>query len=210
MNKPLQGKAVAVLIDTEYIPFEVEHYEKFFTELGARVDFLSLLWGKKEKMIIGDIADPDTPISKIHTMTVTKDVADYNAEDYAIVLCAANYVAVRLREIPPMGSLGSIAELDTPPAVKFFANAMKRKDIVKGCLCHALWILTPVPELLDGRKVICHTVVLADIHNAGGVFMPDPSRVVVDDDLVTARSSADLESYTKALMETYMRINNEN
>jgi protease I len=84
---------------------------------------------------------------------------------------------------------------------------MKNKKIVKGALCHALWLLTPVPELLKGRKVICHTVVLADVHNAGAVFVPDPSGVVVDDDLVTGRSSANLEDYADALVATYKIIN---
>ncbi|MDR3020449.1 MAG: DJ-1/PfpI family protein [Treponema sp.] len=207
MDKILQGKAVAVLIDTEYISREVEHYKEFFPALGARVDFLSLLWGKNQKKIICDITNADDPVSQVHTMVVDKDVGNFNPNDYAIVIVAANYVSCRLREIPPMGNFGSIEELPTPPAVKFFADAMKNKKIVKGALCHALWLLTPVPELLKGRKVICHTVVLADIHNAGAVFTPDPSGVVIDDDLVTGRSSAELEDYANALLAVYKKIN---
>jgi hypothetical protein len=30
------------------------------------------------------------------------------------------------------------------------------------------------PDLLKGRKVMCHTVVLADIINAGGVYLLMP------------------------------------
>jgi protease I len=207
MGQFLQGKAVAVLIDTEYIKDEVEHYQKFFSNLGARVDFLSLLWGAKEKKIICDITDADNPERQIHTMVVTKDVKDYKPDDYAIVLVAANYVACRLREIPPMHSLGSIEELGTPPAVRFFAEAMRNKQIVKGTLCHSLWLLTPVPELLKGRKVTCHTVVLADVHNAGAIFVPDPTHVVTDHDLVSARAVADLELYTDALLAAYQNLN---
>ncbi len=207
MMKILKGKSVAVLIDTEYISFEVEHYKKYFTALGAKVDFLSLLWGQKEKRIICDITDADNPEEQIHTMVVNKDVADCNPNDYAIVLVAANYVACRLREIPPMHSLGSVDELRTPPAVRFFAGAMMNKKIVKGTLCHSLWLLTPVPELLKGRKVTCHTVVLADVHNAGAVFVPDPSHIVVDNDLVTGRSAADLEDYTRTITATYIKLN---
>ena len=105
-----------------------------------------------------------------------------------------------------MFSLGSLKQLRTPPAVRFFASAMMNRDIVKGALCHGLWILTPTPELLAGRKVICHTVVLADVHNAGGVFVPDPSHIVIDDDLVTGRSAADFEAYTQALLTTYAKL----
>jgi protease I len=168
-----------------------------------------VLGGDKERKIICDITDTDNPEDHIHTMIVNKDVDNYNPNDYAIILVAANYVACRLREIPPMHSLGSVAELRTPPAVRFFAAAMMNKKIVKGALCHSLWLLTPVPELLRGRLVTCHTVVLADIHNAGAVFVPDPSHVVVDNDLVTGRSAADLEDYTRTLAATYLKLNSK-
>lgn len=208
MPNRLKGKKVAVLVETEYIHDEIEHYRNVFAEKGAQVDFMANLWGKKSQKFICDITDPDQPQDHIHTMTCDIDVDSRNPNDYAIILVAANYVACRLREIPPMRSLGSVEHLKTPPAVRFFAAAMLNKNIVKGALCHGLWLLTPVPELLRGRRVICHTVVLADIHNAGGVFEPDPSHVVVDDDLVTARSAGDLGAYTKALLETYEAVQN--
>ena len=88
------------------------------------------------------------------------------------------------------------------------AGAMMNPQIVKGALCHALWILTPAPELLKGRKVICHTVALADVLYAGGIYVPDPMYVVVDRDLVTARSAADLELYTEILLATYYKLSN--
>src|SRR5690606_2031256 len=138
----------------------------------------------------------------IHALTVDRCVTQTNVNDFDIILCAANYVAVRLREIPPMGSLGSPELVNQAPAVRFFADAMANPRIVKGALCHALWILTPNPPLLKGRKVICHTVVLADILNAGATFVPEPSHVVVDRDLVTARSFADIEAYFEALVRT--------
>lgn len=206
MTDRLQGKKVAVLVETEYIHEEVKHYKKVFSAEGAQVDFMANLWGKESQKFICDITDPDNPQDQIHTMTCELDVAACNPNDYAIILVAANYVACRLREIPPMHSLGSVETLKTPPAVRFFASAMMNRNIVKGALCHGLWLLTPVPELLQGRRVICHSVVLADIHNAGGVFVPSPSHVVVDDDLVTARSAMDLDAYTATILETYEAI----
>jgi protease I len=122
-------------------------------------------------------------------------------DDYDAVIMAANYCSVRLREIPPMGSLGSCDLTRTAPAVQFYGKAMKNKKIVKGAMCHALWILTPMPELLKGRRVICHTVILADVCNAGAVFVPDEKEVVVDDDLVTARSAANLKAYVDAIVK---------
>jgi protease I len=205
MEKLLAGKRVAVLVETEFIPEELDCYQTRFPELGAQVDLLTYLWGKPQRELISDIDSPDKPVKGIRILTVTKDVADANPEDYDIVIMVANYCAVRLREIMPMGSLGSIAEIATPPAVRFFARAMENRRIIKAAMCHALWILTPRPDLLKGRKVICHTVVLADIHNAGATYQPGPSHVVIDEDLVTARSAADLDAYFQAIVATVIQ-----
>jgi len=198
IDKILKGKKAAVLVETEYIPMEINYYKTMFPLLGAEVDFLTYLWGEKERILVSDVTEPG---EMSQTMTVDKDVADYNAANYDIVIMAANYCAVRLREIPPMGSLGSPELTRTAPAVDFFAMAMKNKRIIKGAMCHALWILTPVPELLKGRRVICHTVVLADIYNAGAIFVPDEKQYVIDDDLVTARSAANLTEFFNAIVE---------
>lgn len=202
MDKVLQGKKVAVLVETEYIAQEVAYYKSFFTAQGAEVDFMTYLLGKPERTIVSDVTEVG---QKVETMLVKKEIADCNPNDYAIVITAANYVACRLREIPPMGSLGSTELLRSPAAVRFMAGAMMNPQIVKGALCHALWILTPVPELLRGRKVICHTVVLADVCNAGGIYVPDESHVVVDRDLVTGRSAQDLQLYCDTLLATYRK-----
>ena len=192
--KPLTGKKVAVLTEHEFIPEEMDYYRIGFQVLGAEVEFLTSLWGNPDRTLVADVTDPVVP----RTMKVTIDVASCRADDYDIVIQAANYTAVRLREIPPMGSFGSPEETRKAPAVRFFADAMRNKQIIKGAMCHGLWILTPYPELLKGRRVICHTVVLADIHNAGATYVPE--YVVVDDDLVTARSAANLKEYFEALV----------
>jgi protease I len=201
-TKPLLGKKVAVLLETEYIPAEINYYKIGFSVLGAEVDFLSYIWPAENpngKRIL--VSDVDNPTKQLHYLEVDKDVADYDPNGYDIVLIAANYCSVRLREILPKGSIGCPEELDTPPAVQFYKKAMENKRIVKGALCHGLWILTPCPEVLRGRRVICHTVVLADIVNAGATFVGNEGYVVVDDDLVTARSSANIQEYFDKIVE---------
>lgn len=201
-NKPLAGKKVAVLVETEFISDEVEFYQHRIPELGGEVQFLAYLWGKASMDLMNDIDSPDRPITDARRLTVTHCVTEKDADEFDVVICAANYVAVRLREIPPMGSLASPGAVGDAPAVKFFAKAMTNKRIIKGAMCHALWLLTPRPDLLRNRRVICHTVVLADVINAGAVYIPATSHVVVDDDLVTARSFADVEDYFKAIVDT--------
>lgn len=203
MDRVLEGRKVAVLVETEYIAEEIAFYKEFFPALGAKVDFMTYLLGKPERTIVSDVTEENQPIQ---TMLIKKEIAECNPNDYAIVITAANYVACRLREIPPMGSLGNINLLRSPAAVRFMASAMMNPNIVKGAMCHALWILTPVPELLKDRKVICHTVVLADVVNAGAIYVPEESHIVVDKDLVTARSAGDLQAYGETLVATYLKI----
>lgn len=192
----LDGTRVAVLTETEFIPAEMTYYRDRFTELGATVTFATNLWCKPSRDLVADVTEPGAIPA---TLTVNVDVASLVPSNFDIVLQAANYTAVRLREIPPMGSHGSVAKTREAPAVRFFAEAMRDKRIVKGALCHGLWILTPYPELLAARRVMCHTVVLSDIHNAGAYYVANQGEVIVDDDLVTARSAANLAEYVDAI-----------
>lgn len=204
-KRPLDGRKVAVLVESEYIHDEIEYYKERFAELGAEVHIMSYLWGEKSKRFVCDIDSPERPVGDIHTMEVDIDVTNVDVNDYDIVLMAANYCSVRLREIPPMGSHGSPELARKAPAVKFFREAMLNPNIIKGALCHALWILTPNPELLKGRRVICHSVILADVVNAGGIFTSTPNEIVVDGDLVTGRSAKNLEAYVDAIVEQVIK-----
>lgn len=195
----LHGKKIAVIVESEYIPEEINIYRNRFADHGATVDLVSMLWGQKKATFLSaiDPLDADALQQTPKPLEVFIDVAEVDLDDYAAVVMAANYTSVRLRDFtPPNGSDGKPLPI-TPdmvrrsPVVQFFGRAMRDPRIVKGALCHGLWILTPTPELLAGRKVICHEVVLADIVNAGGIFTPDPSNVVVDGDLVTGHSKAE-------------------
>ena len=55
MDKSLKGKKVAVLVETEYIPEEVNYYQTFFSQKEAQVDFLTQLWGKPERVLVSDV-----------------------------------------------------------------------------------------------------------------------------------------------------------
>jgi protease I len=189
VSNPLEGRRVGVLVESEFIPGEIRTYQERFSELGAQVELISRLWGQPSQRFISDVeTEGGTP----EVLEVDIDLSDREVEDYDAIVMAANYTSVRLRyfESPPGTPLSASGVRDAP-AVRFFAQAMMNAGIVKGALCHGLWILTPVPELLTSRRVICHEVVLADVLNAGGVYVPpdDHNRsVVVDGDLVTGRS----------------------
>ena len=191
-KKVLQGKKIAVLVESEFIPEEIKQYQDLFGALGAEVDLMSDLWGQSSITFVSDVSKPD---EKPETLEVNIDFKNINLDDYAAVIMAANYPSVRLRWFePPAGQSRSPDMVRQAPAVRFFTGAMRDKRLVKAAPCHGLWILTPVPELLAGRKITCNPVVLADIINAGATYVPAAldeawdRQVVVDDDLITTPS----------------------
>jgi protease I len=206
-TKTLAGNKIAVLVETEFIPEEIEAYQKRFTELGATVHLMSRLWGQESTRFVSDVDD----VSKSpQYLDVNIDFKNVDINDYAAVIMAANYTSVRLRYFqPPEGQPISPEQVRTAPAVQFFAKAMANPKIVKGFLCHGLWILTPMPELLKGRRVICHEVVIADITNAGAIYVPpppdsqpnDPRNIVVDGDMVTGRAGHDVDAFIDAIAQ---------
>jgi protease I len=183
----LTGRKVAILIESEFIQEEIDAYTDRFGALGAEVHFLSRLWGNRDLTFLSDAVNDPSRIAR--PFTVSRDLSDTHPDDYDAVIMAANYTSVRLRQFDtPVGERPSPELTRTAPAVQFFARAMSNRRIVKGALCHGLWILTPCPDVLSGREVICHEVVLADVTNAGGVYVWTPTGVHVDDDLVTGRT----------------------
>lgn len=193
----LEGKKIAVLVETEYIPEEIEAYQTRFPELGATVHLMSRLWGNESTCFVSDV---DEVGKSLQYLDVNIDFQNVNVNDYAAVIMAANYTSVRLRYFqPPEGQSISPEQTRTAPAVQFFAKAMANPKIIKGLLCHGLWLLTPMPELLRGRRVICHEVVLADITNAGAIYVPSPSGIVVDGDMVTGRTGGHVNAFIDAI-----------
>ncbi|MCW2650970.1 MAG: hypothetical protein QOE41_3789 [Mycobacterium sp.] len=189
-RQPLAGKRVAVIVESQFIPQELDIYRQRFQTYGATVDFVSHLWGNP-KLRFYSTVEPDV-VDELQWLEVGIEVDSIKPSDYAAIIAAANYTTVRLRSVvPPPPGVDAHEQVRAAPAVRFFREAMLDRRIVKGAPCHALWLLTPSPEVLRGRRVVCNTVVLADVLNAGATYVPfppntpEPEQVFVDDDLVT-------------------------
>lgn len=227
ITKPLEGKKVAVIVEHKFIPEEIAAYCSCFTLYGASVDLISRIWygnyqpgspDWKASMMYSDVDPTDQqPWQSPEAVSVAdgNDVSNIRLEDYAAVIISANYVSVRLR-YPDDPTITNPRELvQSAPMVRFFAEAMQRPQLIKGALCHGLWILTPNPKLLAGRKITCHTVVMADILNcdAEAVFEENengrkaPAKVVVDGDLVTGFSKHEVIPFIEAIANQIVTFN---
>lgn len=192
---PLAGARVAVLVESQYIPDEIRAYQHLLGQRGASVDLVSRLWDRSSLQFYSTVEPRDGVVPSIEWLEVSLDVDHIDLDDYDAVIASANYTSVRLRYVEPPESADAAADaVRDAPAARFLRRALLDPRIVVAAPCHALWLLTPSPEVLVGRRVTCNTVVLADVLNAGAVYVPpapgsDPERhVVVDHDLVTSTS----------------------
>jgi protease I len=60
---------------------------------------------------------------------------------------SANYTSARLRWSDESETQDPREYAQSAPVEKWFARAMQNRQVVKGALCHGLWVLTPHPGL---------------------------------------------------------------
>ena len=112
--KLLTGKKIAVLVESQYIPGEIEAYRYGFGILEAEVHFMSRLWGNDSLSFVSEMEQTGHTLL---TLEVDIDLEKVNVDDYAAVIMVANYPSVRLRYFePPAGQLVTPDMVRSAPA----------------------------------------------------------------------------------------------
>jgi protease I len=88
---------------------------------------------------------------------------------------------------------------ELPPATALLQRAFANKSILKGIICHGLWLAAPAPEIVRGRRLVCHNNLYGDAIAYGAKYVDQD--VVVDGDLVTARTGKHCHLFAKKLVE---------
>lgn len=206
----IDGARIAVVVEHKFIDEEITAYMTGFPLLGATVELISRIHYPGHvppSVTFYSDVDPldNEPWETPHKVQVSQDISKVRLQEYAAIIMSANYTSVRLRysgELPAdVGAFDPVQHVRSAPTTQFFAEAMENKNVVKGALCHGLWILTPVPALLKGRRVICHSVVMADVLNCGAEIVLTPERVVRDEDLVTGFSKKEVPAFMAAIAQ---------
>lgn len=182
----LAGRRIGVLIESDYIEPEISYYRMRFAEEGAEVVFLTRLWGNESLTFTGhEYRAPLTVTGDLERL----DFAELSKLSALIV--PGGMVADRLR-YPD--------DVDRPaPAVQLLRRAFRLPNLVKGFICHGLWLLSTAAELIDSRPVTCHNNVVGDVRNMGANYVGRD--VVVDGDLVTARSVDECHLFARAIID---------
>jgi protease I len=184
----LQGQKVAVLIESDFYEPEIHYYQHRFREEGVDLHFLTRLWNQDSLPFKGH--EYHVPFDDIEESF--ENVSDTMLRGYSAIIVPSGIVADRLRYTEDIHTL--------PPATVFLQRAFAEKSIIKGIICHGMWLVAPAPELVRGRRVVAHNNLLGDVKNIGAVYV-DEDVVVDGEDLVTARTGGHCHLFTRQILD---------
>jgi protease I len=182
----LEGKKIGVLIESDYYEKEIFYYEHRFPEEGIELHFLTRLWGQPSITYTGH--EYRAPF-ECHESFEGMD--DATLKSFAAIIVPSGIVSDRLRYTEDVTKV--------PPATVFLQRAFAEKGILKGIICHGMWLVAPMPELVRGRRVVVHNNLIGDARNMGAIYTDED--VVVDGDLVTGRSGPLCHLFAHTILE---------
>lgn len=190
----LEGKKVAVMIESDFYEPEIHYYQHRFREEGIDLHFLTRLWGQDRIAFKGH--EYHVPFDDIEE--TFENITDAQLREYSAIIVPSGMVADRLRYTEDIHKL--------PPATEFLQRAFREKSIIKGIICHGMWLVAPAPELVLGRRVVAHNNLLGDVKNMGALYV-DEDVVVDGEDLVTARTGGHCHLLARTIIEMMIQKN---
>ena len=118
-------------------------------------------------------------------------MSDLELRSYSAIIVPSAMVSDRLRYTEDIHKL--------PPATEFLARAFAESKIIKGIICHGMWLVAPMPELVRGRPVVVHNNLIGDARNMGAVYTDQD--VVIDGDLVTGRTGGHCHLFARRIID---------
>lgn len=183
----LAGKKVAILVESDFYEPEIHYYARRFPEEGVDTHFLTRLWGQPSITFTGH--EWKVPFECHESF---EGMSDAELREYDAVIVPSGMVSDRLRYTEDVNKL--------PPATEFLQRAFAEPSILKGIICHGMWLVAPAPELIRGRRVTAHNNLLGDVKNMGAVYV-DEDVVMDGDDLVTGRSGGHCHLFAHKIIE---------
>jgi protease I len=182
----LKGKKIGILFEGDFYEPEIFYYQRRFPEEGADLHFLTRLWGNPSLTFKGH--EYHIPIDCHESF---EGMDDDTLRSYSAIIVPSGMVSDRLRYTEDLKKL--------PPATEFLKRAFAEKSILKGIICHGMWLVAPAPELVKGRKVVAHVNLHGDVKNMGAHYVDED--VVIDDDLVTGRSGGHCHLFAHTIVD---------
>lgn len=182
----LKGKKIGVMFEGDFYENEIFYYQYRFPEEGAELHFLTRLWGQNKLTFYGHEFKAPMECSESF-----ENMSDEQLRSYDAVIVPSGMVSDRLRYTEDVNKI--------PPATEFLKRAFAEPGILKGIICHGLWLAAPSPGLVKGRSLVCHNNLIGDAKAYGAEYTNED--VVVDGDLVTGRSGGHAHMFAAKIIE---------
>jgi len=168
----LEGKKVAILVANDYEDPEFWYPYYRMKEAGAEV------------VVVGASDGPEVALSK-HGYPVKVDLKadEADPEEFDAVIIPGGWAPDRLRRCH--ATLG-------------FVRALFAQDKVVAAICHGPQVLISA-QVVGGAKITSATAIKDDLGNAGSHWID--SEVVVDENLISSRSPADLPAFAREIIK---------
>jgi protease I len=187
----LKGKKIAILLESDYCEHEIWYYKNRFAEEEADVVFMTRLWGYESLTFKGHDHQVPFVCNQSFEGKDGKEMDEDELNRLSAIIVPSGFVADRLRYTEDLSKL--------PPATAFMKRAFANRTILKGLICHGLWLLAPTPNVIRGRRVVAHNNLHGDVINMGAEFVDED--VVVDGDLVTARTGDHCHLFARRIID---------
>lgn len=182
----LKGNKIGVLIESDFYEKEIFYYEHRFPEEGAELHFLTRLWGQPSITFKGH--EEHYPFECRESF---ETISDEELRTYSAIIVPSGIVSDRLRYTEDVARI--------PPAAEFLKRAFAEKNVLKGIICHGMWLVSPIVEVIRGRRVTAHNNLLGDVKNYGATYVDQD--VVVDGDLVTGRTGGHCHLFARKIID---------
>lgn len=187
----LKGKKIGILIEGDYYEPEIWYYKHRFAEEEVDLHFLTRMWGQTSAVMAAGFKGHEYKIPFDGYVESFEDMDDETLRSYSAIIVPAGMVSDRLRFTEDIHKL--------PPATVFLKRAFAEKSIIKGIICHGMWLVAPAPEMVLGRRAVVHNNLLGDARNMGIVYVDQD--VVVDGDFVTGRTGGHCHQFARMIID---------
>lgn len=180
------NKKIGILIESDFFEKEIMYYKEKFPSAGIEALFLSRLWGFGSLTFNGH--ETQLPLECRNSF---ESITDEELSMYSALIIPSGYVSDRLRYTEDVNKIS--------PAAEFVKRAFADQTIIKGIICHGLWLLSPIAEVIRGRKITCHNNLIWDAKAYGAEYTDED--LVCDGDIVTARTGSHCELFAEKIIE---------
>jgi protease I len=178
MERRLEGKRVAILVENGFEQVELTDPKKALEDAGAQTEIISP--GGKSKVKGWNHTEWGSEFK------VDRPLEEADADEYDALL------------LP--GGVMNPDKLRRNPKVHSFVQSFFHDGKPVAAICHGPWTLIDA-GVIQGRKVTSYETIQTDLKNAGAQWVDQ--EVVVDNGLVTSRKPDDIPAFNRKMIEEF-------